>query len=140
MDHNWDRPKPLKNYMKCQCFHTKKKFVVGTSFRTFTFRIVIHPSMQFNVIDLPRLTCANPDLYRIVMSFTHNYKSLCQGSPFLKFGVFICHIGGILLTVQSLNLMSYFQSPLTPFFGDLELCYGKNWNSFWNYMSGKVCT
>ena len=42
------QPPPLKNRMKCQCFHTNKKFVVGTSFRTFTFRIVIHPAKQFN--------------------------------------------------------------------------------------------
>ena len=26
------------------------------------------------------------------------------------------------------------------FLCDLGLCYGKNWNSFWKYMSGKVCT
>ena len=51
-------PPPLKNHMKFQCFHTNKKFVVGTSFRTFTFRIVMYPSKQFNHIDLRRLTLA----------------------------------------------------------------------------------
>ena len=40
----------------------------------------------------------------------------------------------------SLNLMSLFQSPLGPFFGELVLCYGKSWNCFWKYMSGEVCT
>ena len=49
-------------------------------------------------------------------------------------------MGDISQGVQSLNLMSLFKSPLGPFFGDLELCYGKNWNSFWKYLSGEVCT
>ena len=35
-------------------------------------------------------------------------------------------MGDISQGVQSLNLMSLFKSPLGPFFGDLELCYGKN--------------
>ena len=50
------------------------------------------------------------------------------------------YMGDISQGVQSLNLMSLFKSPLGPFFGDLELCYGKNWNSFWKYLSGEVCT
>ena len=36
------------------------------------------------------------------------------------------YMGGNLLTVQSLNLMSYLSGVLGPFFGDLGLCYGKN--------------
>ena len=52
----------------------------------------------------------------------------------------IVNMGGNLLTVQSLNLVSYLWGVLGPFFGDLGLCYGKNWNSVWKYMSGKVCT
>ena len=36
------------------------------------------------------------------------------------------HMGGNLLTVQSLNLVSYLWGVLGPFFGDLGLCYGKN--------------
>ena len=50
------------------------------------------------------------------------------------------YMGEISQGVQSLNLMSYLSGVLRPFFGDLGLCYGKNWNSFWKYMSGKVCT
>ena len=50
------------------------------------------------------------------------------------------HMGGNLLTVHSLTLMSHFWCNLRPFFGDLELCYGRNWNSFWKYIMGKVCT
>ena len=52
----------------------------------------------------------------------------------------ILYMGEISQGVQSLNLMSYLSGVLGPFFGDLGLCYGKNWNSFWKYMSGKVCT
>ena len=52
----------------------------------------------------------------------------------------ILHMGEISQGVQSLNLMSHFYSPLRPFFGDLDLCYVKNWNSFWKYMSGEVWT